>query len=152
MLITFSLLLFTLNHGIFLRNEGFQYCPFKRSITRHWEETCAELVHYDVISFTETWLSPIVIDRLISLDGYTMMGQDRDIQTQKGRRKRGGGLVIYVWTVLQPYTNVVSNECQNSQNSEELWMNICKPRNKKSVIGLIYVDNTLSSLIGTQCG
>ena len=57
---------------------------YMRSITRHWEEMCAELVKYDVISFTETWLSPIVIDRLISLDGYTMIRQDRNILMQNG--------------------------------------------------------------------
>ena len=130
-----------------------------RSLVKYREQLCAELLHYDIIAISETWLHPMVSDRLIDIDGYSVMRQDRDTCTPNGKRKKGGGIVIYIESSLYPYVTMIKGEC--NQDGEELWISICKPGNKKAILGIIYrppsgsvttflktLDKTLSLLVG----
>ena len=58
------------------------------SLTKHKDEICAELLGYDILGLTETWLTPKVIDRLVDIDGYTLLRQDRITKTSSGKVKK----------------------------------------------------------------
>ena len=45
---------------------------------------------YDIFTISETWLNPSTLDVDISIPGYILFRQDR------GERKPGGGVVVYV--------------------------------------------------------
>ena len=112
-----------------------------RSLLKHKEEVCAELLGYDILALTETWLTLKVMDRLINIDEYTLLRQDRSTLTSAGRVKKGGGICIYVKSELIPHVSVLSDVCQNDKDSEELWISISKPGNKKTIVGVITAPN-----------
>ena len=43
---------------------------------------------YHIFAIAESWLGPVVGDSLVSLDGFSILRQDRNIN--------GGGLALYV--------------------------------------------------------
>ena len=62
------------------------------SLIKHRDEICAELLGYDLVAFTETWLTSRVIDRMVDIDNYTLIRQDRVTLTLSGKVKKGGGV------------------------------------------------------------
>ena len=89
------------------------------------------MLSFDIIALTETWLTPLVIDRLVSIDGYVMLHQDRDTSNCNGKKKKGGGIVIYVKSPFEPYNTIMHDLCNNTMGSEAIY---CKPGNKELVI------------------
>ena len=45
---------------------------------------------------------------------------------------------VYVRSELLPYITVIGEICKNDKDSEELWISVSKPGNKKMLIGVIY--------------
>ena len=109
-----------------------------RSLLKHKDELSAELLGYDIIALTETWLTPRVIDRMIDIDEYTLLRQDRVAKTAAGKEKRGGGVCIYIKSELIPHVSLLPDICQNDKDSEEMWISLAKPGNKKILLGVIY--------------
>ena len=130
------------------------------SYLRRYDEICSEFKYYDIIALTETWLSPLIDDRLARIDGFHMLRQDRNRQCLNGKRKKGGGIVVHINNNLGPYVSLMHEFCENDSNSETLWFYINKPGVKKSIICVLYrppngsvpifvkgLDNTLDTIL-----
>ena len=50
----------------------------------------------DVITLSETWMNKAVSSKLVNLEDYVMYRQDRNYKAVG--KKRGGGLVTYIYT------------------------------------------------------
>jgi len=55
-------------------------------------ELIAEQEGYDIIGITETWLTSLVENAELELQGYRILRKDRDSQV----KTRGGGVLIYI--------------------------------------------------------
>ena len=62
-----------------------------QSIVPKLDIITAEYSSYDILSFTESWLKPIVNDEMLKLPGYKFPPFRRDRQN-----KTGGGVIVYV--------------------------------------------------------
>ena len=49
-----------------------------------------------VLIISESWLKSDIPNTLVDIDSYTLHRQDRDFTNERGHRKRGGEIVIYV--------------------------------------------------------
>ena len=66
-----------------------------RSMWNKFEEIVYMVTHSDseYCFFSETWLSPVITDDMISIPGYNLYRIDRDSRSKKAR---GGGLIAYI--------------------------------------------------------
>lgn len=84
-----------------------------RSLVAHFSKF-KELVYekYDVITVSETWLNPGILDEIIDLKGYRLYRRDRTT--------RGGGVAVYV------RSNHKSHLIQlpEVRNSEQVWVSV----------------------------
>ena len=75
---------------------------------------------------------------MIDIDEYTLLRQDRVAKTAAGKEKRGRGVCIYIKSELIPHVSLLPDICQNDKDSEEMWISLAKPGNKKILLGVIY--------------
>ena len=82
-----------------LRCKGYSIVHLNvRSFLAHKDEVYTELRGHDFICLTETWLTTFASDKLLVLDGYMMLHQDRMQKNKKGKMKKGGGILLYYKT------------------------------------------------------
>ena len=55
-----------------------------------------------IIDVTESWANCDIGDSGLNLEGYELFRKDRDIKNEKGNDKKGGGVLIYVKSELNP--------------------------------------------------
>ena len=68
----------------------------------------------DVLCLTETWLTPLIVDSSISIDGYSIFRRDR----ADGRR--GGGVCIFTKNSLSVNERTDLNDDDNTV--ENVWL------------------------------
>lgn len=76
-----------------------------QSLIPHWDEFRDFFSNskYHVICLSETWLKPTITDHFIELPGYYLFRRDRI-------GKLGGGVALYISTVLKPTVLASSDE------------------------------------------
>ena len=129
-----------------------------RSILKHKDELSVTLSSVDVLCLQETWLTDLTNDNLIQMNGFSHFRQDRNIMVNHNgslRAKAGGGLLIYVKEDLAPYVEVIEHCSVCSENIEQLWVKICKPKRRMCIVGSIYrppsssINESMSELDST---
>ena len=85
---------------------------------------------FDVLSLTETWLTPNVNDDELNIFGYTFVRRDR---SDPGK-SQGGGVLVYVKDGI--LYNTMS--CHANQTDEHIWIEIKRSHCKRIIIGSIY--------------
>lgn len=80
----------------------------------------------DIMAITETWLTDLIINERLSINGYKLLRFDR-------RQGRGGGIVIYVRTTL--HCQLINIHV--TKHFEQLWIEF-KTQNIKTLLGAIY--------------
>src|SRR3989442_9919139 len=85
---------------------------------------------FDIVGITETWLYSEISDSEMSIDGYTLLRNDRN----DAEKRRGGGVALYVHNDL----NCVHRDDLYEQNfPETVWCNIsCNGEN--TLVGVCY--------------
>lgn len=86
------------------------------------DEECA-----DVLCISETWLLPIIEDRLINIPNYNIFRQDLG---------RGGGVCIYVKQNLSAHRLDIN--VQKVDKVEDLWILVQSHKFPSIIIGTIY--------------
>lgn len=85
---------------------------------------------FDVIGITETWLNAGILDSEMSIEGYTLHRNDRNIE----EKHRGGGVALYVHNDLNC---VHRDEIFEKNFPESIWCNIsCNGKN--TIVGVCY--------------
>ena len=80
-------------------NKGFGMVHLNiRSYLKHKDELQLSFSMYDIIALTETWLSPMISDRVVMLKTHNLFRQDRNIVCNNGKAKKGGGIAVHVKT------------------------------------------------------
>jgi len=88
-----------------------------------------ELVHrhsFDILTLSETWLVPNIMDNEIMIPGYSLVHKDRHSLT----KSCGGGVIIFVRDGI-PYV-VMSDLIKH--NFECLWVEIKRPKCKRMIL------------------
>ena len=130
------------------------------SLLRHIDEFQTQVNGYDIIAVTETWLTSQSNDRLLTFPNYTFIRQDRKHLNKNNATKKGGGILIYFKTTLEPFITVLDHDA-NNKHIEELWLQCKRPGHKYFTLGVIYrppagevatcikeIDKVLSITIG----
>lgn len=90
----------------------------------------------DIIVLSETWLHSQCSNELLDIDGFKLYRQDRNITIPGGKKKRGGGICIYVKDEFSVTTWPTLSH--NNADIESLHVS-CKLRNCKKVnLSVIY--------------
>ena len=90
----------------------------------------------DVLTVSETWLNKSVSSGSVTLDGYTMFRQDRDLKAAK--KKRGGGLLTYVHSEHAVNCEPLLGIGKSNGDIEAQWIMIHRPHCKNVVVGNVY--------------
>ena len=88
----------------------------------------SQLLNFDIIMFTESWLTPEIPNHLLNLDNYQIFRKDRASGT-------GGGIIIFVKTniTVLPLFDI------NIDESESLFLKIpLSPSGPPLIIGCVY--------------
>ncbi|XP_062714928.1 uncharacterized protein LOC134291327 [Aedes albopictus] len=84
----------------------------------------------DIICFTETWLNSTISDRMISIDGYKLVRNDRN--------RQGGGVCMYVRNNLSYKVVSMSSSSSNDVSGTE-YLNVeIKVGYDKVLLGVVY--------------
>ncbi len=102
-------------------------CSLQKKMTEMQSRVCE--LRPQLIIVTETWLHDGVQDAEIHLDGYTLFRQDRS-------ERRGGGIVIYVESALNPTYRALPAEAQPSTGFEAI---ICELHTNQSTLPVLAV-------------
>ena len=106
-----------------------------------------ELVHkhsFDILTLSETWLAPNILDNEITIPGYSLVRKDRQCLT----KSCGGGVLIFVRDGI-PFV-VMSDLIKH--NFECLWVEIKRPKCKRMILCCSYrpddgnIDGFISNL------
>ena len=97
---------------------------------------------FDVLSLTETWLTPNVSDDELNIFGYTFVRRDR---SDPGK-SQGGGVLVYVKDGI-PYSTM---SCHANQTDEHIWIEIKRSHCKRMIIGSIYRPPDLNITVFAQ--
>ena len=109
---------------------------------------------------TETWLTYKADDRLLTFPNYSFIRQDRNYLNENNTTKKGGGIVFYFKTILEPFITVLEHDA-NNKHIEELWVQCKRPGHKNFTLGVVYrppagevttcikeIDKVLSTSLG----
>ena len=130
-----------------------------RSLFRKLDQIWENFKNMDVILISETWLGPSVPDAALSLPGYNLIRQDRNLPGGK----RGGGLCLYIKTIYKlDYLDVCFN--QVTEDFELIGISIkhphikpfniigiYRPPNGKQQVFVKHLNDTLTSLVSGRC-
>ena len=98
-----------------------------RSVLNKLDELKLKLKNFDVVVFTETWLSSLVDDSLLSWQGFKLARHDRG----HNRNKKGGGVCIYIRDTI-PFISVDEHNGLNDQHLEFVLVKL-KPHMQKPI-------------------
>ena len=111
-----------------------------RSLTNKIDQLRIDLPNsgFDIFTISETWLNHLVEDKLVSIQGYSLVRADRKAKRPNGQVKVGGGLGIYTKTDLQIDSNKYINLNISTNHLELQWAIITRPHTKSILIGNVY--------------
>ena len=116
--------------------EIFQKNGFKishvncRSLYRKLDQLTHFFDECDILCCTETWLNNNFTDGMVEIPGKNVFRMDRS--------SRGGGVCIYVNSVLTPYCEIYSKSTYINHNVEIISLDIKKPGLKYMMISCVY--------------
>ena len=90
----------------------------------------------DILKITETWVKPYAHSDLITIKDFRAFRLDRNVN--RGRNKRGGGLITYVNVKHASDCELLSDLNNSDENVEAQWTYICRPYCKDVMICNIY--------------
>ena len=120
------------------KTKGFSLIHINiRSLLRNIDELQKQLTDFDLIAITETWLTDRADDRLLIFPNYSFIRRDRKHLNENDKIKKGGGILIYFKTILEPYITALDHNV-NNKHIEELWIQCNRPGHKKFTLGVVY--------------
>ena len=84
----------------------------------------------DIIGITESWATESIADSELSIDGYTMLRNDRII----GAKLRGGGVLLYI---KNSFNVVLREDFADINFPETLWCDL-EVGGEKTLVGVCY--------------
>ena len=121
-----------------MKYKGFSLIHINiRSLLRHIDELQKQLDGFDIIAITETWLTKRADDRLLHFPNFSFIRQDRTYLNEKNIVKKGGGILLYFKTTLEPYITLLDHST-NNKHIEETWVQCKMPGHKNFTLGIIY--------------
>ena len=98
---------------------------------------------YDIVCFTETWLSSLIPDKLLAWPGYKLFRKDRyesiDIDIPC---KKGGGILIHVNNKFSKYSEELCLQTEVNSDIELLSFTLKYPNMRKQQITAVYLPPT----------
>ena len=88
------------------------------------------------MTISETWLNKSVNTGSVSITGYTVFRQDRNLENVK--KKRGGGLLTYVRSDLIADSEPLLSIGRTDKDVEAQWTMIHRPHCKNIIVGNVY--------------
>ena len=91
-----------------------------------------------ICTISETWLTDKIPNKLIEIDGFNFVRNDRTTMSHTGNRiKRGGGLLTYVSKEIEIFSIIPKiTECEN--NLESQWLELKINKLKPIIVGNCY--------------
>ena len=102
---------------------------------KHIDELKLSLSDYDIMSFTETWLSDKLPNSLLYWPGYTLFRKDRSGDLLKCK---GGGIAVYVRDKIIDYAQLDQTMSNFTLDLEQVWIKLEIPHMKIIWIGIGY--------------
>ena len=99
-------------------------------------ETFREL-NFDVITFSESWLTDIIPDNIVTLNGYDLFRMDRE-WLENGQKKKDGGLITYVNNSIQVDGKKWQENNINSMDVECHWLELKFEHHRNIIIANLY--------------
>lgn len=90
-------------------------------------------LNLDVVAISETWLKESIDDRLLTIEGYSLVRADRTTLTIRNLIKTGGGLCIYYKNC---YTCSMLKDCT-----------VCTPDLETLAISLVRPNHNLIDIL-----
>ena len=110
-----------------------------RSWFKKMDETFSVMEGVDILGISETWLNSTHSDAQVSVDGYGTIRSDRNVKRLDTHgNKKGGGLILYIKQKFWHHATEITEITSCTSDLEQLWVNICKPGNKRLIVGLCY--------------
>ena len=113
-------------------------------------------LNLDVLTVSETWLNSSVSSATVALEGYTLYRQDREVRTNKGLKKRGGGLLTYIRSKYAADSEQLIDMNASTRDIEVQWIiisrehckdvivcNVNRPPNGNLVKAIGYIDECI---------
>ena len=91
---------------------------------------------YDIISISETWLKPEVVDSLVEIPNFVPYRSDRD------GKQIGGGSAIYIKALLQ----VKRLQHLKLKSCDSVWLKVSLPSENSIVLASVYVPPSSNKL------
>ena len=92
----------------------------------------------DVLTISESWLTPSTEDKLATIPKYDMIRLDRKTKHSNGQIKIGGGLCIFHKEALQVDQDRFVHLNESSNIIEMQWVVVTRPHTKKVLIVNVY--------------
>ena len=92
----------------------------------------------DILTISETWLTPDYEDKLVGIPGYTLTRLDRQMHGANRQLKKGGGLAVYCKDRIQVDGDRFIDFNTSDSNLEAQWVVVSRQNTKPILIGNIY--------------
>ena len=92
----------------------------------------------DILSISESWLTPNTEEKLTTITGYSVIRLDRKTRHSNGQVKIGGGLCIYHKETLQVDQERFAHLNESNSTIEIQWVVVTRPHTKKILLVNVY--------------
>ena len=120
-------------NGAYIPNQGVNRFN-EASIKPKLPELRLDIHQYDAVALSETWLSPSVPLRLLTVDGYQLLRRDRPATSRLPRGR--GGVAVLVRDCLQ--VRVIDVPSTDASNLEIMWTVISTATSRCLTLGSYY--------------
>lgn len=130
-----------------------------RSLIQHFDEFSISFLdgNFDIVIVTESWLHANCADSLVCASGYNLFRLDRQVTTESGSVKRGGGIALYIrnkftvsnWTNLDVSdrdVEVISLSCKLGHNKRLNLTAVYRPPNGNVQAALDKIETIVNTI------
>ena len=101
---------------------------------------------FDLFTFCESWLNPILRSSLFAISGYDLVRLDRSWVDKNNRQKSGGGVGAFIKSSVGYSTHNLAEFNCSTQEMESQWIHILKTNQKTMIVGILYRPPNASTL------
>ena len=98
-----------------------------RSFFKKREELFLLYNNYDIICFTETWLTSLIPDNMLTWSGFTLWRADRYKVMQESGNWKGGGILVYTRDKYSKYVTELESLSYMNSDIESLTLKLSYP-------------------------
>ncbi len=93
---------------------------------------------FDILTLSETWLTPNHPTKMYDINGYVLLRNDRECMNNRGNLKRGGGVGMYIKKEMCYDENLFKKANKSDNGAETQWVLIRNEHQRDIVVVSVY--------------